>query len=71
MQRYTKLNSKLTMILRLKDPSTFSEITLDYVDMLWKTFMKELGLLPHTAVIEDIIEDKQLEITWLILPRTA
>ena len=69
-QRYMKHNSKLTMILRLEDPSSISEITLEYVNVLWKTFMKELSFSPHTAVIEDIIEEK-LEITWLILPCTA
>lgn len=65
-----KYNSKLTMILRLEDPSSISEVTLHYVHMLWKMFMKELSLSPHAAVIEDIIEEK-LEITWLILSCTA
>jgi hypothetical protein len=63
-------NSKFTMTLRLEDPSTFSEKTLDYIDMLWKTFMKELDLSPCTAIIDGIIEDKR-EITWLILPHAT
>ncbi len=69
-QRCMTYNNKLTMTLRLDDPNTFSERTLDYIDMLWKTFMKELGLFPCTAIIDGIVEDR-LEIIWLILPHTT
>ena len=69
-QKIAKYNRKVTMILKIGEPTSFSEITLDYVYMLWKGFMEELNLFPHTAVIDRIVEDR-FEITWLTLPRTA
>ena len=72
MQRCMKLNSRLKIILRVEDSSAISEITLDYVDILWKTFIKELSLSPCTAIINDITcAEDRLEITWLVLYRTA
>lgn len=70
MQGCTK-HHKITMVLRNENPNKFSDMSLELVNILWKTLMKELSLSPPTAVINDIIIEDGLKITWLILPCTA
>ena len=61
---YQKLSTKLELT---RDSRDVSELTLEYVDKLWKALMKEFHLPPLTAVIDKIVEGS-LRITWLLLP---
>ena len=64
-KKYNSHYQKLTVELRLN--RDISELTLLYVDKLWKSLMKEFHLPPLTAVMDKIVEGS-LRITWLILP---
>ena len=64
-KKYNSHYQKLTVKLRLD--RDVSELTLEYVDKLWKALAKEFHLPPLTAVIDKIVEGS-LRITWLILP---
>ena len=64
-KKYNNYYQKLTVELRLD--RDVSELTLDYVDKLWKALMKEFHLPPLTAVMDKIVEGS-LTITWLLLP---
>ena len=64
-KKYNSHYEKLTVELRLN--RDISELTLLYVDKLWKSLMKEFHLPSLTAVMDKIVEGC-LSITWLILP---
>ena len=64
-KKYNSHYQKLTLELRLD--RDVSELTLEYVDKLWKALAKEFHLPPLTAVMDKIVEGS-LTITWLILP---
>ena len=64
-KKYNSHYRKLTVELRLN--RDISELTLEYVNTLWKLLAKEFHLPPLTAVIDKIVEGS-LIITWLILP---
>ena len=64
-KKYNSYYQKLTVKLRLD--RDISELTLEYVDKLWKALIKEFHLPPLTAVLDKIVEGT-LRITWLILP---
>ena len=64
-KKYNSHYQTLTVNLRLK--RDVSELTLEYVDKLWKALMKEFHLPSLTAVMDKIVEGS-LRITWLILP---
>ena len=64
-KKYNSHYQKLTVELRLE--RNMSELTLLYVDKLWKALTKEFYLPPLTAVVDKIVKGS-LRITWLILP---
>ena len=64
-KKYNSHYQKLTVELRLE--REISELTLEYVDRLWKLLAKEFRLPPLTAIIDRIVEGS-LKITWLLLP---
>ena len=65
--RYNSHYQKLTVELELQ--KDVSELTLRFVDELWRALMKEFHLPLLTAVIDKIVEGPgSLTITWLILP---
>ena len=67
-KKYNNHYQKFTMKLGLaRDAKGASELTLEYVDKLWKALMKEFHLPPLTAVMDKIVEGS-LTITWLLLP---
>ena len=65
-KRYNSHYQKLTVELEL-ERDMLSELTLLFVDELWRALMKEFHLPPLTAVMDKIVEGS-LRITWLILP---
>ena len=65
-KRYNSHYQKLTVELEL-ERDVLSELTLLFVDKLWRALMKEFHLPPLTAVMDKIVEGS-LRITWLILP---
>ena len=65
-KRYNSHYQKLTVELSL-ERDVLSELTLLFVDELWRALMKEFHLPPLTAVMDKIVEGS-LRITWLILP---
>ena len=69
-EKYKKHYRKLTVELKLDRKIKLSEMTLDYVDTLWKALIKEFNLPSLTAVIDKIVKGS-LRITWLILPHVA
>ena len=64
-KKYNSHYQKLTVELRLN--RDISELTLLYMEKLWKALMKEFHLPPLTAIMDKIVEGS-LRITWLILP---
>ena len=64
-KKYNRHYRKISLKLNLN--RTVSELTLDYVNQLWKMLMKEFDLPPLTAIIDKIIEGS-LTVTWLVLP---
>ena len=64
-KKYNGHYQKLRVELRLE--RDVSELTLEYVDKLWRALAKEFHLPPLTAVMDKIVEGS-LTITWLLLP---
>ena len=64
-KKYNSHYQKLAVDLRLD--RDVSELTLEYVDKLWRALAKEFHLPPLTAVMDKIVEGS-LTITWLFLP---
>ena len=64
-KKYNRHYRKISFKLKLN--RDISEMTLDYIDKLWKILMKEFRLPPLTAIIDKIIEGS-LTVTWLVLP---
>ena len=64
-KKYNSHYQKLTVELRLD--RDVSELTLEYVDKLWRVLAKEFRLPPLTAVMDKIVEGS-LTITWLLPP---
>ena len=56
--------------VRLKIDRKISELTMEYVKRLWRSFVEEYDIPSLTAVIDRILEGS-LEIVWLVLPHVA
>ena len=56
---------KIKVVLNLD--RRISDVSLDYVHNLWRSFAEEYDLPSATAIIEDITLGS-LRITWLLLP---
>ena len=63
-KKYNRHYRKLEVTLKL-DMS--AEVTLDYIDKLWKALKRKFKLPSLTAVIDKIVEGS-LKVTWLVLP---
>ena len=64
-KRYNQYYKKLTIKLNLE--RDMSELTMQFVDQLWKSLRKEFNLVPLTAVLDELTQGS-LVITWLVLP---
>ena len=64
-KKYNRNYRKITLTLEQK--SDISELTLEYINRLWKLLMREFRLPPLTAIMDSIVEGS-LTVTWLVLP---
>ena len=64
-KKYNRFYKKLSVKLKLA--RDMSELTLEFLDQLWKSLRKEFNLVPLTAVLDSITQGS-LCITWLVLP---
>ena len=60
-----KLYRKLKVTLKLDRKIKLSDMTMSYVDTLWKALIKEFNLPPLTVIIKKIVSGS-LIITWLV-----
>jgi hypothetical protein len=60
-----KFYRKLKVTLKLDRKTKLSDITMSYVDTLWKSLIDEFNLPPLTAIIKKIVGGS-LIITWLV-----
>ena len=66
----TKLYRKLKVTLKLDRKVKLSDMTMSYVDTLWKALIEEFNLPPLTAIIKKIVPGS-LIITWLVPPQVS
>ena len=64
-EKYKPHYHKLTLTLKLDRKVKLSDLTLKYVDTLWKALIEEFNLPPLTVVIDKIVKGS-LIISWLI-----
>ena len=69
-KEYKKLYRELKVTLKLDRKIKLSDMTMKYVDTLWKALIKEFNLPPLTAMIDKIVGGS-LIITWLIPPQVS
>ena len=69
-EEYKKHYRELKMTLKLDRGVKLTDMTMSYVDALWKALIKEFNLPPLTAIIKRII-GCSLIIIWLIPPEVA
>ena len=69
-KEYKKVYRELKVTLKLDRTIRFSDMTMSYVDTLWKTLIKEFNLPPLTAIIKKIVGGS-LIITWLVPPQVS
>ena len=67
-KKYNRYYRKISFKLDLE--RIISELTLEYVDKLWKMLMEEFGLPPLTVILDKIIEGC-IKVTWLVLPNVV
>ena len=63
-----KLYRELRVTLKLDRKIKFSDMTMSYINTLWKALIEEFNLPPLTAVIKKIVPGS-LIITWLVPPQ--
>ena len=69
-KEYKKLYRELKVTLKLDRTIKFSSITMNYVETLWNSLIKEFNLPPLTAIIKKIVGGS-LIITWLVPPQVS
>ena len=69
-EEYKKHYRELRMTLKLDRGVKLSDMTMNYVDTLWKALIKEFNLPPLTAIIKKIISGS-LIIVWLVPPQVS
>ena len=69
-KEYKKLYRELKVTLKLDRKIKLSEMTMSYVDTLWKALIKEFNLPPLTAIIKKIVGGS-LIIIWLVPPQVS
>jgi hypothetical protein len=65
-----KLFRKLKLKLRIDRTTKFSDMTMSYIDTLWKSLIEKFNLPPLTAIIKKIVGGS-LIITWLVPPQVS
>ena len=65
-----KLYRKLKVTLKLDRKTKLSDMTMSYVDTLWKSLIEKFNLPPLTAIIKKIVGGS-LIITWLVPPQVS
>jgi hypothetical protein len=65
-----KLFRKLKLKLRIDRTTKFSDMTMSYIDTLWKSLIEKFNLPPLTAIIKKIIGGS-LIISWLVPPQVS
>ena len=65
-----KVYRKLKVTLKLDRKTKLSDVTMSYIETLWKALIKEFNLPPLTAVIKKIVGGS-LIITWLVPPQVS
>ena len=71
-KEYKKLYRELKMILKLDRTIKFSDMTMSYIDTVWKSLIKEFNLPPLMAIIKKIVgPDGSLTISWLVQPQVS
>ncbi|MCG8621655.1 MAG: hypothetical protein MJE68_06605 [Proteobacteria bacterium] len=69
-KEYKKLYRELKVTLKLDRKIKLSDMTMSYVDTLWKALIEEFDLPPLTAIIKKIVRGS-LIITWLVPPKVS
>ena len=69
-ENYKKYYRPLTVTLKLDRKVKLSDLTLDYVNTLWKALIEEFNLPPLTAIIKKIVGGS-LIIEWLVPPQVS
>ena len=64
-KEYKKLYRELKVTLKLDRKIKLSDMTMSYVDTLWKALIEEFNLPPLTAIIKKIVGGS-LIISWLV-----
>ena len=64
-EKYKMHYRKLTVKLKLGWKIKLSDMSMSYVDTLWKALLEEFNLPPLTAIIKKIV-DGSLTIEWLV-----
>ena len=64
-KNYKKHYRRLTLRLGLDMKVKLSDLTLNYIDTLWKSLIEEFNLPPLTAVIDEIVGGSVI-ISWLV-----
>jgi hypothetical protein len=65
-----KLYRELKLTLKLDRKTKLSDMTMSYVETLWKALIDEFNLPPLTAIIKKIVGGS-LIITWLVPPQVS
>ena len=65
-----KFYRELKVTLKLDRKVKLSDMTMSYVDTLWKELIEEFNLPPLTAIIKKIVPGS-LIITWLVPPQVS
>ncbi len=65
-----KFYRKLRVTLKLERKVKLSDLTMSYVDTLWKELIEQFNLPPLTAIIKSINRGS-LIITWLVPPQVS
>ena len=69
-REYKKLYRELKVMLKLDRTIKISDLTMSYVDTLWKALVEKFNLPPLTAIIKKIVPGS-LIIIWLIPPQVS
>ena len=69
-KEYKKLYHELKVTLKLDRKIKLSEVTMSYVNTLWRALVEEFNLPPLTAIIKKIVPGS-LIIIWLVPPQVS
>ena len=69
-KEYKKFYRELKVTLKLDRKIKLSEVTMNYVDTLWKVLVEEFNLPPLSTIIKKIVPGS-LIIIWLVPPQVS